>query len=1221
MIASTRAPEWSRTAIARLEDTAFCPRCQARLTGQLCARCGADYRTIGAELWDASQAAVFALKARQEVLDRVAPVWSDTAANTAAVTASSAPVSAAAPPPVVTRTGPDAPARPARSSATVQSVLAVAGAGLLAIAAIVFTYFNPDLTDGFVRSAVVAVVTAVFLAGASVLARRGLQFSAEVVGALGLVFVGLDIHALTALAPDDPWAVAAVATLIGAVALVAWATVVRVRVWLSTALAALALVPAMIGCAAGAPVLGHLGAALAAFGVLAATPLVGGWWKRPLTGERLALTVIELVAVAAALVQGWLFGGFPIGDEWLALCVTLAAAAALALVSTRHPARGAWSFLSGAFGVGAAAVLPWAVADDLGAWAIALVPAAAVAGAIVWTVLMPTPGTVASGLMRSGGLSVVAVTAIVPAGNAVVQGLTTLVIGGGFLDTAAALATTAGLAAIGAGLAVFAVLSATRGPAPAEGAMPWRWTGLVGLWSGLLSALTLVCVAGIADGVRVALGLALGAALALGLARVPVMRDATPGVRVPISLGAHLLVALSIAVSWNVGASAAAVAGPIVIAAIAALAGAVPAGARFVHVGVGYAYALVVLATALSLAGVEAAALVCLTTSAGALVAIVATFMSRVGARSWYAILAVTAAPFAVGVAQVIFERSGWTALSTALMFGLALTLVVTKRAGLSAPLRIGAGALLVPSLAVVAVCLGAELLVGSGSPVVLPIIAALVALVLPAGPLIRAALAPRIGRKDASLVGVAIEASTLLTAAIAVGLALFRDAAGLSTTLLVLIILCVGGLATALRGGRVYGWWLAAAAFTGALWCAWAMAGVTMLEPYLLPPALGAAVVGAVLTVRGLPALRLYGAGLLTAVGPLLVVLAVEGPWVRAAGLLVAAWALLVLGALLGRGTGRGATRRRPLARTTLVVAVLAGGAGVIEAVRLGTGRDASPLELSLVFTCLVFGLAGALPAALAARTIRSQSEGVERLATTRWLFAPAFLYVAVSGWPSVARDWTTIWTLWTLMLLLLVAVVVIAARGLRARTSLPPVWFVFALAFVTAVVAWSPRDLRVEWFSLPLGAALLVAGGLAMRAWGVGAVPRRGTITDWPAGWAGSWALLGPGIVVTMSASVAATFTDPLTWRAILVIVLALVAILVGASRRLAAPFVIGIVVLPVENAIAFAVQIGRGIQSMPWWITLAVVGAVLLIIAVTYERRAGEEAGIAARLRDLA
>lgn len=37
------------------------------------------------------------------------------------------------------------------------------------------------------------------------------------------------------------------------------------------------------------------------------------------------------------------------------------------------------------------------------------------------------------------------------------------------------------------------------------------------------------------------------------------------------------------------------------------------------------------------------------------------------------------------------------------------------------------------------------------------------------------------------------------------------------------------------------------------------------------------------------------------------------------------------------------------------------------------------------------------------------------------------------------------------------------------------------------------------------------------------------------------------------------------------------------------------------------------------MPWRITLAVVGAVLLSIAVTYERRAGEENSITDRLRD--
>jgi hypothetical protein len=179
--------------------------------------------------------------------------------------------------------------------------------------------------------------------------------------------------------------------------------------------------------------------------------------------------------------------------------------------------------------------------------------------------------------------------------------------------------------------------------------------------------------------------------------------------------------------------------------------------------------------------------------------------------------------------------------------------------------------------------------------------------------------------------------------------------------------------------------------------------------------------------------------------------------------------------------------------------------------------------------------------------------------------------------------------------------------------------VWFLFAASFTTAVVAWSPRDLRVEWFSLPLGLFLLAAGALAVRR--PATFPPTRSVEAWPAGWTGSWPLLAPGLVAMLSASVAATYTDPRTWRAILVMAIALVAILVGATQRLAAPFLIGIVVLPVENVLAFMVQIGRGIEAMPWWITLSVVGAVLLIIAVGYERRAGDGTGLAARLRDLA
>ena len=105
-----------------------------------------------------------------------------------------------------------------------QSVLAVAGAGLFAVAAIVFTFFNPDLKDHVLRSVIVGGVTLVFLGGAWALARRKLQFSAEAVGALGMVFVALDVYAVSELAqpPVSPWVFTAIGTLVSAIVMMPW---------------------------------------------------------------------------------------------------------------------------------------------------------------------------------------------------------------------------------------------------------------------------------------------------------------------------------------------------------------------------------------------------------------------------------------------------------------------------------------------------------------------------------------------------------------------------------------------------------------------------------------------------------------------------------------------------------------------------------------------------------------------------------------------------------------------------------------------------------------------------------------------------------------------------------------------------------------------------------------------------------------------------------------
>src|SRR6185295_3977616 len=107
---------------------------------------------------------------------------------------------------------------------------------------------------------------------------------------------------------------------------------------------------------------------------------------------------------------------------------------------------------------------------------------------------------------------------------------------------------------------------------------------------------------------------------------------------------------------------------------------------------------------------------------------------------------------------------------STGVTFALALTLLLTRRPGLHVVIRAVAAGLLVPALAVVVLSLIAEFLESSGSPIALPIIAVLVAGVLPStGPIRSWLLRHGLPERDASLARLWIEGSALLTGAIAV--------------------------------------------------------------------------------------------------------------------------------------------------------------------------------------------------------------------------------------------------------------------------------------------------------------------------------------------------------------------------------------------------------------------------------------------------------------------
>lgn len=1191
---------WSDTAIAGLESSPGCPVCgEERVADGWCRACGSDFRGgVGSELWEASLRAASALRTRQDLLVRVPRMTVDLS-----------PVPYAPP----LRPARAATPRPAGtgSSATVQSVLAVAGAGTVAVAALVFTFFNPDLQDRGVRSVVVSVVSALFLAGAWLLARRGLRMSAEAVGALGLVFIALAVASTTGgTDPRAAWTGAATATLLLAPTMLALGAWARLRSWLAVALLALATVPLLYALSAGSTRALTIGALLTAFGAYALVPTLPRFTARfasTLVGERVALTALQAIAAATAVVAAALtVAATP--AYWLGNAVVLAAVAALGLVSVRRPAGAVWALTAGVAGVLAFVAMPAAGGDVIlpGRWFLALLPAAAAAGVIALTAASARLPRLARVTLTTGALVVLAMIV----GRTVVAGLlvgAAALLGapatdGDLLATDAVAAIVLGLLATAAGLALAVVLDRRLAPRPTFGA---AWVAAVSTWFAVAGALVALASPSMLADVRVGASLLAAAAVSL-VVRSGRGRAVPLAHRIPLAVGAHAAIVLAGVASIRADTALLVVGGAGTVGALLVVSTTVPAAGRFVHAGAAWAYGLLVMAMLLGRAEVAPLPLLCVVAVVAGAGAIVATF-TRVPARSWWAILAVTAIPFGLGILQVVFERSGWTALSTAVLFALALTLTITRRPGLGAALRALAAGTMLPALAVVTVCLGAQLLATSGSPVVLPVIAALVALTLAARRRISTASAHRLGGPTGAFVSLAIEASALVTGAIAVALAIVREAAGAGPTLLVLVILAAGTAALARWGGRPYGWWLAGVTSTGALWSVWVLVGVDSAEAFLLPPAVGAALIGAALAARGRgPAL--YTGGLAAAIAPILALLIATGSpggdAARAYGLVTAAATLAAAGILLRRaGSGL-----RSLSTPTLVAAIVAGSAGAVQGVRWGVGLDAAPTgTLPLVALCLGLGAAGGLAAAVSGWALRPN--GTWR----RTALIPAVVCVPLSVWTAMDSEWSSIWIMWSLMAALLLAMVGVAITA-RPTTVAPPVPVLFALAFVTAVVAWSPRELRVEWFSLPLGILLMVAGAVGLRA----DVAERPAWRDWPRTGHGSWTTFGPGLLVVFGASVSATYTDPQTWRAILVIAVALAAILAGAALRLAAPFLLGIIVLPVENALAFVVQIGRGIESMPWWITLSVVGAVLLIIAVTYERRS--DAGFVARLRDL-
>lgn len=1229
---------WSEQAAKYLSGSTNCPRCDRGPVGpESCPFCGAILvGPVADELRAVSDEVVEALVRRNDVILRLGTKAQFAPPPTGAPS-STAPARVLPPPAVA------APASGSSSQVSLGSVLAVAGAVLVAVAVIVFRFFNVDV-DITVRRVTVGVVTAVFLGFAWLLARVRLTFSAEAVGALAMVFVALDIWAISELVPGDvsPWAFAGVSTLVAALLTLLIAAVVRLRTWLWLGLVGLVLVPAFFGYAVDGPwstTAGHLGSVAVALLAHEVAVRLGRRFDSPLAVDR--HTVVGAAALFGAIALGMLPSVFPqVPDRatWvIGSALAIAVLAALSLAATRTLAPAAWSAAVGVLGSAAVGILPFALGlrSDDQLWWIALVPAVAAVG-VAALVFVPWPGAVHRLPLRVGALTV-ALGAAVPA---VFLGLGLIlapVVGSPWyaehpegaefwtrpMAEASFIAADAGLAALlgtlAAAVAAFVLfLAGRRDGAPAR---PWL---LLTAWIAALAVAAAPVWPGFSRPGQVIATVVVALAIPLKLLLIPRLRDAGLALRAPFLTAAHVAVISAAAIAWpderlTVAGGAAAV------VALGVLALAMPAAIRPLYVVAGYGFALLLVARGLDLLGVDLIPIIAYTATAASVFALVVTLVRRVRAPLWYAVLAVTAVPFVIGVITVIVERTWETALANAAIFALALTLTLTRRPGLTRLVRSIAAALLLPALAVVVVNVVPRLLEtdvvpawngGGGAPVTLPIIAALVAVVLPSTPLVADWLRRgEIPEQDAGSARLWIEISAFATGAIAALLSLVLETPDLGTSLVVFLVLGIGAAAAAVFAKRRYGWWVAAGCWTAALWCVWGLAGVADAEPYVYPPAVAAVIIGVVLTVRGRAGTALVAPGLAIALVTSLLVLAVSGsgsaallPW-RAVALLGASAVLLAIGIVLDRGRER--WRVSGLRVPVLIAAVGAASAGPIEAVRLVAGADLwAGARLSpdaVVLPVVALGLIAAGLAALAGRVLRPAH---------RWALVPALVFLVVGPIVSTAPG-AAMWMLWGLTLALLAVMIVTVLRALRGPTILPPTWLVFAAAWCVAVAGWSVRDLNVEWFSLPLGLALLAAGALVLLRGGE--QPRR--IITWPVGFTGSWALLAPGIVVTVLPSVLATGTNPATWRAILVIALALVALLVGAIGRYAAPFVLSLVTFGVELVvILFQLTVGRDIDLVVFYVAAGTAGAILITVAIWFERRSRGDQATQARMRDL-
>lgn len=290
-------------------------------------------------------------------------------------------------------------ARAPRRRLTVPVLLLMVGVSLVGVAAIFFLVFAWFVWGIAVRAMIIGGITVASMFTASLLRRRGLTATAEGIGALGIVLLGLDAWAVRAndffgTADADAAVYAGVATLVvGAVCRV-WARFSGLR---GPDLAGALALPAGVGLlvagllpleAADAALAGLLGAAAGGLAHALPAPLSSSRSGRPGLPERMALAATGVVAlVGAALLTLAIsepvvivFGSVTASVLALAYAWTLRDRSA----SAELPGARILGAVASSVGVGILGVLGWQLAlrTDIGLEPLLVPPLLAVAVAV-----------------------------------------------------------------------------------------------------------------------------------------------------------------------------------------------------------------------------------------------------------------------------------------------------------------------------------------------------------------------------------------------------------------------------------------------------------------------------------------------------------------------------------------------------------------------------------------------------------------------------------------------------------------------------------------------------------------------------------------------------------------------------------------------------------------------------------------------------------------------